>query len=46
LIQQRYDSIEVKNSISTHPEVAEAAIIGTPDAKWGEVVTAIVAKKP
>ncbi|WP_307197988.1 class I adenylate-forming enzyme family protein [Neobacillus niacini] len=36
-------SIEVENTLSAHPEVLEAAVIGTPDAKWGEVVTAIVA---
>lgn len=38
-------SIEVENALSSHPEVLEAAIIGTPDEKWGELVTAIVAKK-
>ncbi|MGG0658228.1 long-chain-fatty-acid--CoA ligase [Rummeliibacillus pycnus] len=38
-------SIEVENVIATHHSVAEVAIIGTPDPKWGEVVTAIIVTK-
>lgn len=38
-------SIEVENVIATHKDVAEVAVIGTPDSNWGEVVTAIVVKK-
>ena len=35
-------SIEVENAISTMPGVAEVAVVGIPDEKWGEVVHAIV----
>jgi fatty-acyl-CoA synthase len=29
-------SMELENILMGHPEVAEAAVIGVPDAKWGE----------
>jgi long-chain acyl-CoA synthetase len=35
-------SIEVENAISSHPDVAECAVIGIPDPRWGEAVHAIV----
>ncbi len=35
-------SAEVENTIHQHPAVAEAAVIGVPDDKWGEKVHAIV----
>jgi fatty-acyl-CoA synthase len=34
--------LEVEHVICSHPEVEEAAVIGLPDEKWGEVVTAVV----
>jgi long-chain acyl-CoA synthetase len=37
---------EVENAIHGHPAVAEVAVIGVPDEKWGEAVTAIVVPKP
>lgn len=37
---------EVENVLFHMPEVLEAAIIGIPDEKWGEAVTAVVAPKP
>ncbi len=39
-------SIEVENAISHHPSVAESAVIGVPDEKWGERVHAIIVLKP
>lgn len=36
---------EVENVLFDMPEVLEAAIIGLPDAKWGEAVTAIVVRR-
>lgn len=38
-------SIEVENVVSRHPAVAECAIIGVPDEKWGERVHAVVVLK-
>jgi long-chain acyl-CoA synthetase len=38
-------SAEVENAISTMPGVAEVAVIGVPDERWGERVHAIVVPK-
>lgn len=37
---------EVESAVYGHPAVAEVAVIGVPDDKWGEAVKAIVALKP
>jgi fatty-acyl-CoA synthase len=33
---------EIEDVIAEHPAVAQVGVIGTPDEKWGEAVTAIV----
>ncbi len=37
---------EVEDVISTHDAVAQVAVIGIPDEKWGEAVKAVVVLKP
>ena len=37
---------EVENVLYQLPQIAEAAIIGIPDEKWGEVGLAFIALKP
>ena len=36
---------EVENAMYGHPDIAEVAVIGVPDAKWGEAVKAVVVLK-
>jgi acyl-CoA synthetase (AMP-forming)/AMP-acid ligase II len=33
---------EVENALGAHPDIKEVAVIGVPDAKWGERVHAVV----
>ena len=39
-------SAEVERAIESHPDVLESAVIGVPDARWGESVHAFVVLKP
>jgi len=39
-------SLEMEDIILQHPDVAEAAVIGRPDLRWGETPLALVVPKP
>ena len=39
---ENVSSIEVEDALMSHPHVKEVAVIGIPDEKWGELVTALV----
>ena len=35
-------ALAVEDALMSHPDVKEVAVIGIPDDKWGELVTALV----
>jgi acyl-CoA synthetase (AMP-forming)/AMP-acid ligase II len=37
---------EVEDALHAHPAVAEVAVLGLPDAEWGEVIAAFVVRRP
>ncbi len=37
---------EVEASLKSHPDVFDAIVVGVPDERWGEAVTAVVAPRP
>jgi len=39
---ENVSSVEVEDCLYQHPAVAEVAVIGIPDARWGETVKALV----
>src|SRR6266567_805762 len=43
---ENVSSVEVEDCLYQHPAVAEAAVIGVPDEKWGETVKALIVLRP
>jgi acyl-CoA synthetase (AMP-forming)/AMP-acid ligase II len=39
---ENVSSVEVEDCLYQHPAVAEVAVIGVPDARWGETVKALI----
>lgn len=39
---ENVSSREVEDALATHPDVAEVAVVGAADPRWGEVVCAVV----
>ena len=37
---------EVEATLKAHPDVLDAVVVGVPDARWGELVAAVVQLRP
>jgi fatty-acyl-CoA synthase len=37
---------EIENLLAECPDILEAAVVGQPDARWGEIVVAVVVQAP
>jgi fatty-acyl-CoA synthase len=43
---ENVSSVEVEQALCAHPSVLEAAVVGEPDERWGEVPRAFVTLRP
>lgn len=43
---ENVSSQRVEGVVGQHPDVQQVAVIGVPDEKWGELITAVVVPKP
>ena len=37
---------EIENQLAEHPSIAEIAVVGRPDTRWGELVVAMIVVRP
>jgi acyl-CoA synthetase (AMP-forming)/AMP-acid ligase II len=43
---ENVSSVEVERALLGHPDVADCAVVGMPDVRWGEAVTAVIVPVP
>jgi acyl-CoA synthetase (AMP-forming)/AMP-acid ligase II len=43
---ENVSSLRVESVVAQHPDVARVAVIGVPDERWGEMVTAVIVAQP
>ena len=40
------EAVEVERVLDSHPAVIESAVVGVPDERWGEAITAVIVVHP
>jgi len=43
---EKVSALEIEEALRAHPAIKECAVVGVPDAQWGECVSAAVVLRP
>ena len=38
--------LEIEHALAAHPDIVDVAVLGQPDARWGESIMAVIERRP